>query len=48
MDRNWIQVCLMGAVTEADVSALLDALARENAAAPALHFAGNGDSLVGR
>jgi aspartate aminotransferase-like enzyme len=47
MDRNWIQACLMGAVTEADVSALLDALARENAAAPSLHFAGNGGSLVG-
>ena len=48
MDRNWIQACLMGAVTEADVTALLDALARENAAAPSLHFAGNEDSLVGK
>ncbi|HEY5551060.1 MAG TPA: hypothetical protein VIK52_04180, partial [Opitutaceae bacterium] len=48
MDRNWIQACLMGAITEADVAALLDALARENAAAPALHFAGNEDSLVGK
>jgi hypothetical protein len=36
----------MGAATEADVAALLDALARENTAAPALHFAGNEDSLV--
>lgn len=48
MDRNWIQACLMGAVTDADVAALLDALARENAAAPSLHFAGNGGSLVGQ
>lgn len=48
MDRNWIQACLMGAVTEADVAALLDELARENAAAPSLHFARNGDSLVGQ
>jgi aspartate aminotransferase-like enzyme/GNAT superfamily N-acetyltransferase len=48
MDRNWIQACLMGAVTEADVSALLDALERENAAAPALQFAGNGNSLAGK
>jgi aspartate aminotransferase-like enzyme len=47
MERNWIQACLMGAVTEADVAALLDALAQENAAAPSLHFAGIGRSLVG-
>lgn len=48
MDRGWIQACLMGAVTEADIAALLDALARENAAAPSLHFAGDENSLVGR
>lgn len=48
MDRNWIQACLMGAVTESDVSALLDALTREIQGSTALQMAGNGASLAGR
>jgi aspartate aminotransferase-like enzyme/GNAT superfamily N-acetyltransferase len=48
MDRNWIQVSLMGAVTDADVAALLDVLARKAGSGPALLFAGNEGNLASR
>jgi len=47
MERNWIQACLMGAIAEAEVAALLEALSRESAGLTALRFAGSPTTHAG-
>lgn len=47
MERNWIQASLMGAITVSEIEALLEALAREARAMPALRVTGNRTTVAG-